>query len=177
MVETGGLENRFALTGNGGSNPSPSAIDLSQRSASGGSNPSPSAIDLSQRSASGGSNPSPSLNCDSKSKLGIAGLRPVCPRSPVPVPPSPFPPPFPLQSAFIETLVLPVHLVRPFHCESNHEHIGVTKAAKGLLGRGSIRGSPRTPDSGEGKIKGPNESGILCPIRLYVSATIIPPIS
>ena len=25
MVETGGLENRFALTGNGGSNPSPSA--------------------------------------------------------------------------------------------------------------------------------------------------------
>ena|GEM_PF-6833578 len=26
MVETGGLENRFALTGNGGSNPSPSAI-------------------------------------------------------------------------------------------------------------------------------------------------------
>jgi hypothetical protein len=26
VVETGGLENRFALTGNGGSNPSPSAI-------------------------------------------------------------------------------------------------------------------------------------------------------
>ena len=26
MVETGGLENRFTLTGNGGSNPSPSAI-------------------------------------------------------------------------------------------------------------------------------------------------------
>ena len=25
MVETGGLENRFTLTGNGGSNPSPSA--------------------------------------------------------------------------------------------------------------------------------------------------------
>jgi hypothetical protein len=25
VVETGGLENRFALTGNGGSNPSPSA--------------------------------------------------------------------------------------------------------------------------------------------------------
>ena len=28
MVETGGLENRFALTGNGGSNPSPSATLL-----------------------------------------------------------------------------------------------------------------------------------------------------
>jgi hypothetical protein len=26
VVETGGLENRFTLTGNGGSNPSPSAI-------------------------------------------------------------------------------------------------------------------------------------------------------
>ena len=31
MVETGGLENRFALTGNGGSNPSPSAINSSKR--------------------------------------------------------------------------------------------------------------------------------------------------
>ena len=30
MVETGGLENRFALTGNGGSNPSPSAISSSE---------------------------------------------------------------------------------------------------------------------------------------------------
>ena len=28
MVETGGLENRFTLTGNGGSNPSPSAMNL-----------------------------------------------------------------------------------------------------------------------------------------------------
>jgi hypothetical protein len=28
VVETGGLENRFTLTGNGGSNPSPSAISL-----------------------------------------------------------------------------------------------------------------------------------------------------
>ena len=31
MVETGGLENRFTLTGNGGSNPSPSATDLPER--------------------------------------------------------------------------------------------------------------------------------------------------
>ena len=30
MVETGGLENRFTLTGNGGSNPSPSAIPTLQ---------------------------------------------------------------------------------------------------------------------------------------------------
>jgi hypothetical protein len=30
VVETGGLENRFALTGNGGSNPSPSATPSSQ---------------------------------------------------------------------------------------------------------------------------------------------------
>jgi hypothetical protein len=30
VVETGGLENRFTLTGNGGSNPSPSAIKPSK---------------------------------------------------------------------------------------------------------------------------------------------------
>ena len=30
MVETGGLENRFTLTGNGGSNPSPSATQSVQ---------------------------------------------------------------------------------------------------------------------------------------------------
>ena len=34
MVETGGLENRFALTGNGGSNPSPSATYSSIKSKS-----------------------------------------------------------------------------------------------------------------------------------------------
>ena len=46
MVETGGLENRLALTGYGGSNPSPSAINVYTALCVRGSNPSPSAISL-----------------------------------------------------------------------------------------------------------------------------------